>query len=126
MGILPPPIQEKPNIAVSRRRSTQTDFSKLGPLKAGGTIGFSTFRDAAHQPAVKTNRGRTGSGNDGDSEEDDDEEIAARMDDADGREDAGANEQLLNPDDARRGGELADGVRKIKVCPQNTSEVGWT
>lgn len=47
-----------------------------------------------------------------DSEEDDDDQVAGKIEDLDGKDDDG---NFLSPVDAERQGELAEGVRKIKV-----------
>ncbi|KAI9762100.1 MAG: hypothetical protein M4579_000580 [Chaenotheca gracillima] len=122
MGILPTPqSEEKPARSSAKRRSVQTDFSKLGPLKAGGTVGFSTFRD---KNSVSPSRRKPGKGksSNGDSDDDEeDEEKASEMGDI--PEDAkGDNKDLLSPEDAQRQGELADGVRKIKLKRAHSAE----
>ena len=117
MGILAPlNQQERPSTASAKRRSVQTDFSKLGPLKTTGTLGFSTFRDNEKQsPSMKGSR-RAGqdfdSANDADSE-DDEEDEPIKLEEPEVKDTSGKG--LLNPEDARTGGELAEGVRKIKV-----------
>ena len=120
MGILPSPKpQEKSTTTTSKRRSVQTDFASLAPLKPGGVLGFSTFRDNDPRfPGISASNaksGKTGTNGamDSDDDDDDDDEVAGKLEDVDVKEkDTG----LLSPEDAKRQGELADGVRKIKVC----------
>jgi hypothetical protein len=93
----------------------QTDFSNLAPLKTGGTVGFSTFREngSSAQP-TKARKKSNGSGvgaMEEDSEEDDDDKDVVRMDDAEDKD----PRSLLSPEDAKYSGELADGVGRIKV-----------
>jgi hypothetical protein len=108
MGILKDPkTQETP--ASVKRRSLQTDFSSLGPLKPGGTVGFLNFRDNSEKDKKKKNK--SGAEDDMDSEDDDDDSILGKADDEEAKED----NQDLTPEDIKRQGELAEGVRKIKV-----------
>jgi hypothetical protein len=107
MGILKDPkAQETP---APKRKSLQADFSNLGPLKPGGGVGFLNFRDQASNPR-KNKKGD----DDMDSDDDDtDNPILGKADDEEAKDD----DRHLSPDDIRRQGELAEGVRKIKVCP---------
>jgi len=116
MGVMAPKSQPTP-VAV-KRRSGQLDFSKLGPLKTSGTVGFSAFRDGGDQPrrkkAHKRSNGSIGGAMDEDSEDDDEDdsaEILTKMDDTDTKYD----KSKLGPEDARFSGELADGVNRIRV-----------
>lgn len=114
MGILKSAKSEKPS-ATAKRRSIQENFASLGPLKKEGTVGFATFRDS--KPRSKTQRNgqkNKGSGDEmDDSESEDDERDLPGMtlDDVDGKE----GDQLPSPEEAERTGQLAEGVRKIKV-----------
>lgn len=113
MGILPTPKSDNKTPTSAKRRSMQTDFSSLGPLKPGGAIGFSTFRDRSDVPNSKSKK--KASSSDMDSDEDDDEEPAVgKAEDVDVQD---AN-KLLSPEEAEKTGELAEGVRKIKVWLQ--------
>ena len=50
MGILPSPkVHDKPIVSTAKRRSVQTDFANLKPLKPGGALGFSKFRDSEYR-----------------------------------------------------------------------------
>jgi hypothetical protein len=117
MGILASKHQ-KAVTSTTKRRSTQLDFSNLAPLKPGGTVGFSSFRDndgltRGNKSRKKSNGSTGGAGAmDEDSEDDDDDaEIVGKMEDV---EDKGVK-TMLSPEDAKFQGELADGVRQIKV-----------
>ena len=113
MGIFKPP-QGQQTPAASKRKSLQADFSNLGPLKPGGTVGFMNFRDNA-------GAGRNGKGNkrntddEMDSDDDDDDDsILGRADHEEGKfEDA-----PMSADEIRRQSELSEGVRKIKVSSE--------
>lgn len=116
MGVMAPKSQSTP-VAV-KRRSGQLDFSKLGPLKTSGTVGFTAFRDSENQSAKKKKphkrNGSLGGAMDEDSDDDDDEdgaEILGKMEELDTKYD----KSKLGPEDARFSGELADGVNRIRV-----------
>ncbi|OJJ51532.1 hypothetical protein ASPZODRAFT_57175 [Penicilliopsis zonata CBS 506.65] len=113
MGILKDTkTQETP--ASVKRRSLQPDFANLGPLKPGGGVGFLNFRDSEDK-----SKGRRKSGDaEMDSDDDDDDSILGKADEEEGKD---AN-QFLSPDDIQRQGELAEGVRKIKLKRQHSAE----
>lgn len=115
MGILPSPKSQDKAISLSaKRRSVPTDFATLKPLKPGGALGFSTFRDTgdrsnSHGGAKKSSRD--------DSDMDSDEEDvgkgkSVKQEDADIQE---SGISAMSADDVRRQGELAEGVQKIRV-----------
>ena len=109
---------QKTTPSSTKRRSTQLDFSNLAPLKPGGTVGFSAFRDneniSKKPKSRKKSNGSISKEAMEDSDEDDDEtDIAGKMEDVEEKEEA---KILLSPEDARHQGELADGVGRIKVC----------
>ena len=110
MGILPGQKTDK-EAAATKRRSLVADIPKLGPLKKQGTAGFSSFREAN----IKQSRKGKRSDDDMDSESDDDgADIIGKMEDindADVKKEGG----LLSPEDAERTGQVAEGIRKIKV-----------
>jgi hypothetical protein len=109
MGILKSKSQDKEGSA--KRRSLQPDFSNLAPLKPGGTIGFLHFREGDDQASKSGAKSKQGSESDMDSDEDEDDPVVGKADD----EEAKDIQPHLSPDDIRRQGELAEGVRKIKV-----------
>jgi hypothetical protein len=92
----------------AKRRSLIGDIPKLGTLKKGGAAGFAGFRD------TRLNRNQKDE-DEMDSDSDDQEaEILGKMEDindADVKRDA----SLLSPEDAERTGQVAEGIRKIKV-----------
>lgn len=108
MGILKDPKAQEAPGSTTKRRSLQPDFSNLGPLKPGGTVGFLNFRDG-EQEKRKGSKGKK-SKDDMDSDDDDDDSVTGKADDEEGKDD-----HFLSPDDIRFQGELAEGVRKIKV-----------
>ena len=115
MGILNPPKSDKTPVA-TKRKSVPTDFAALGPLKKEGTVGFSGFRDRDAKARSRAKPGQPMSGDEMDSEsESDDEGVVGKMEDVDDVEIKKEND-LLSPEDAERTGEIAEGVRKIKVC----------
>jgi hypothetical protein len=115
MGILKDPkSQETP--ASAKRRSLQPDFASLGPLKPGGTVGFLNFRESTESKR-KGKKIKAAGDDDMDSDDDDDDSILGKADDEEAKED----DQHLSPDDIRRQGELAEGVRKIKVSKTQAS-----
>ena len=123
MGILASK-QSKAAASATKRSSTQLDFSNLAPLKPGGTVGFTSFRDIdpshRHSKARKRSNGDVGAMEEDSDEDDDDAEIVGKMDDVDEKDE----KTLLSPEDAKYTGELADGVGRIKVshlCPSQDS-----
>jgi hypothetical protein len=114
MGILASK-QPKAVAGGPKRRSTQLDFSNLAPLKPGGTVGFSTFRDtdpsSKQSKARKRSNGDVGAMDEDSDDDDEDREIVGKMEDVDDKD----MKTLLSPEDAKYQGELADGVGRIKV-----------
>lgn len=125
MGILPssPKIQEKTAATNGKRRSLQADFAKLKPLNPNGLVGFSKFRDPNERTetngVIKNKAGKKGS-NDGDSDDEVDpkQEIMIKLE-GDDLPDANG---MLSAEDAKRQGELAEGVQKIRVSILGVSE----
>lgn len=130
MGILPSSKAQPATPASIKRRSGQLDFSNLGPLKTSGTVGFSAFRDhhgdEPHRRKKKNRRTKSNASAsamiDEDSEEDDDDddddvanEILGKMEDVDDDGQKEGDKSRLGPEDAKFSGELADGVKRIKV-----------
>lgn len=102
----------------AKRRSGQLDFSSIGPLKTGGTVGFSAFRDKDTEKKSKVRKKSNGAiGDDSDDDEDDDERFN-KMLDGDDKLDV----KNLGPEDAQSSGELADGVNRIHVCGSECHE----
>ena len=103
MGILKAKKAAAEASMANKRRSVQTDFANLKPLKAGGTVGFTSFRDNG------AGGGRNGKDDDDMSDEDDEK---LKVEDVDGED---FKNKALSPEDAKKAGELTDGVKKIKV-----------
>ena len=115
MGILNPPKAAEKTPASSKRRSVHTDFTSLGPLKKEGTVGFTNFRD---EPKVRQ-KTKNKKISDDDMSEDSDEDpgIVGKMEDLNDADVPIKKEasDLLSPEDAERTGQVADGIRKMKV-----------
>lgn len=111
MGILPTPKSEKA-ATNAKRRSIAVELPKLGPLKKEGTVGFSNFRNADGR---QTRKGKRASDDEMESDsEDDGTGIIGKMEDineADFKRAPG----MLSPEDAERTGQVAEGIRKMKV-----------
>ncbi|TVY54632.1 hypothetical protein LSUE1_G009896, partial [Lachnellula suecica] len=111
MGILKPK-QPKGATGSTKRRSTQLDFSNLAPLKSGGTVGFSSFRDTdgttRRNKSRKKSNGSVGAMEEDSDEEDEDTEIVGKMEDVEDKD----VKTLLSPEDAKFSGELADGLKR--------------
>ncbi|PFH62214.1 hypothetical protein XA68_14621 [Ophiocordyceps unilateralis] len=115
IGVMQSSKNSVPASGSAKRRSGQLDFSNIGPLKAGGTVGFTTFRDrdsdiVQRKKARKKSNGIMAADSD-DDDDDDDGQILGRMDDIDNNDGDGK----LTQDDSKFGGELADGVNRIHL-----------
>ncbi|KAJ9216197.1 hypothetical protein DTO166G4_2129 [Paecilomyces variotii] len=116
MGILKDPkSQDTPGS--TKRRSLQPDFSNLGPLKPGGTVGFLNFRDKDANKGKR--KSKKSSASDMDSDDDDDDDLIIHKAEDEEAKDADVE---LTAEELRRQGELAEGVRKIKLKRQHSSE----
>ena len=93
----------------------QTDFANLKPLKAGGAMGFSKFRDPKHRSASLGDTKGTSGREDSDMESDGEDETKEKTAKGEDTELPDTSNSTLSPDDARRQGELAEGVQKIRV-----------
>ncbi|UKZ49993.1 hypothetical protein TrVGV298_004248 [Trichoderma virens] len=102
------------------RGESQIDFSNLGPLKAGGTVGFSAFRDQEADEARRRKARKKSNGNVADDSDDDDEEseIIGKMEEVADKE----TNSKLAPEDAKFQGELADGVNRIHLKRAHSAE----
>src|SRR5205809_2615395 len=118
MQILPSPKSPEKTPTSAKRRSMQTDFSSLAPLTTTGTIGFTSFRDTnSDSPPRNTKRkGRNSIGGviDADSEDEDDEDSKpiVKIEETGEDDDEDKSKVILSIEDARKQGELAEGVRK--------------
>lgn len=116
MGIRPASkSQDKPTTTTAKRRSVKTDFSNLKPLKPGGALGFSNFRDTdTRSTSLGDSKDKSSKkeASDMDSDEDDGDKVPLKLEDFEAQV---APNTMLSPEDAKRQGELADGVQKIRV-----------
>lgn len=112
MGILKPKqVQAAPAATpASKRRSVQADIANLKPLKPGAALGFTGIRDG-NSPRDKNGKAK-GSPDDMDSDDDGPNFPDEKADDAD---DEDIKNNLLSPEDAKKQGEIADGVERIRV-----------
>lgn len=111
MGILSTEKKEFVSPVASRRKSTALDFGNLKPLNAeAGTKNFGGYRD----PGLQSPKSKQKEADAMDSDADDDDEVKTKVEDVDEDKEVG-DKGLLSPEDALRQGELAEGVRKIKV-----------
>lgn len=111
MGIMETPETEKTPVS-TKRKSSGPDFSKLGPLNKFGTVGFSGYRD--NNGSKKKAKGKVANEDamDSDAEDNEDGPSMEQDEETDGKQENG---KMLSPEDARRQGEIAEGVQKIKV-----------
>ncbi|KAI4166167.1 MAG: hypothetical protein LQ342_000053 [Letrouitia transgressa] len=122
MGILSPSKVQSQSTTTAKRRSTQADFADLKPLKPGGTVGFSTFRDPTGRSTFSGGpKGRNRSDSEMDSDEDDDfgRKTPEKGEDVEPKE---TDNSFLSPEDARRQDEVAEGVQKIRLKRQHSAE----
>lgn len=117
MGIVPESTPQKASQQHSRRKSSGPDFSKLGPLKTAGTVGFSGYRDASNTKR-RNSRPKDSDAMDSDADDEDDERRTDGIDEGDIKHESGG---LLSPEDAKRQGEISEGVQKIKVSEIKSS-----
>ncbi|RDW86536.1 uncharacterized protein DSM5745_03178 [Aspergillus mulundensis] len=116
MGILKDPkLQETPGSV--KRRSQQLDFANLGPIKPGGGVGFLNFREHTEGRKKGKKDKVMADDDDMDSDDDDDDRILNQADEEEDKEE----DQNLSPDDIRRQGELAEGLRQIKLKRQHSA-----
>lgn len=108
MGILET-ADKKPTVASpADRRKSGLDFSSLKPLDAAkGTKNFGGYRDI-QSPKAKL---KSEDAMDSDADDEDD----AQPDEVDDDKEIVVDKGMLSPEDAAKQGELAEGVRKIKV-----------
>ncbi|KIW97672.1 uncharacterized protein Z519_01256 [Cladophialophora bantiana CBS 173.52] len=103
----------------TKRRSIAAELPKLGPLKKEGTAGFSNFRDSEGR---RSRKGKGTSDDEMESESDDDAAgIIGRMEDINDA-DSKRDPSMLTPEDAERTGQVAEGIRKMKLKRQHSAE----
>ncbi|KUL91866.1 hypothetical protein ZTR_01414 [Talaromyces verruculosus] len=105
MGILKSKAAEE-----TPAKRSSTDFSKLAPLKPGGAVGFMGYREGDKAGSSKAGKkSKKGSESDMDSDDDEDEKdpVTEKAD-----EDENNDTTHLSPDDLRRQGDLAEGLKR--------------
>ena len=108
MGILETEDKKVTVASPVGRRKSGLDFGSLKPLNAAsGTKNFGGYRDMQSPKAKQKSEDAM----DSDADDEDD----TRPDDVDDDKDI-MDKDLLSPEDVAKQGELAEGVRKIKVC----------
>ncbi|ETS78258.1 hypothetical protein PFICI_10320 [Pestalotiopsis fici W106-1] len=117
MGILPSAKDNKTTPG-AKRRSTQLDFSNLGPLKKEGTVGFSAFRD--QETERRKSRKKSNGAMDEDSEDDDDD--SNPLSKMEQEYDAKVDKTKLGPEDAEIQAELKAGIDRIRLKRQHSAE----
>ena len=90
----------------AKRASIQADIANLKPLKPGGALNFTGIRDG-NSPSQRKDK-------DGD-DMDSDEDVTTKVNDRTNDIDEEVKMSSLSPEDARKQGEIADGVEKIQV-----------
>ncbi|GJN71947.1 beta-lactamase-type transpeptidase fold domain-containing protein [Purpureocillium lilacinum] len=121
IGVMQSSKQAHTTPGSAKRRSGQLDFSTLGPLKAGGTVGFTAFRDQDAETVRRKKARKKSNGNiadDSDDDDDDEGEIVGKMEDIDDQDENG--KPVV--DDTKFGGELADGVNRIRLKRAHSTE----
>ncbi|PNY28076.1 Uncharacterized protein TCAP_02004 [Tolypocladium capitatum] len=106
--------------ASAKRRSGQLDFSNIGPLKTGGTVGFTAFRDQDSETLRRRKARKKSNGNVAEDSDDDDDDgaVVGKMADLEDKE----GDDRLAPEDPRFGRELADGVNRIRLKRAHSTE----
>ncbi|EME77315.1 uncharacterized protein MYCFIDRAFT_158186 [Pseudocercospora fijiensis CIRAD86] len=125
MGIVNDPEKQKAQQS-SRRKSSGPDFSKFGPLKSEGTVGFSGYRDPANGKRKSNAKDNDVDAMDSDADDEDEQRLPDDPDDEGDIKQENGNTHL-SPEDAKRTNEVAEGVQKIKSptagTPQSVNSV---
>ena len=111
MGILETDEKKVTVASTATRRKSGLDFGSLKPLNAAGTKNFGGYRDMQSPKAKKKSEDAM----DSDADDEDDQKPVEADDDKDV-----IDKGMLSPEDAAKQGELAEGVRKIKVISINS------
>lgn len=107
MGILETSDKKAVVASPATRRKSGLDFGSLKPLDAGkGTKNFGGYRDMQSPQAKQKSEDAM------DSDADDEDDAGDEVED---EKDVVLDKGMLSPEDAAKQGELAEGVRKIKV-----------
>ncbi|KAF3007386.1 hypothetical protein E8E13_001268 [Curvularia kusanoi] len=114
MGILESSEKKSTVASPNTRRKSGLDFSSLKPLDAGkGTKNFGGYRDMQSPKAKQKSEDAM----DSDADDEDD----TRPEDVEDDKEV-MDKGMLSPEDAAKQGELAEGVRKIKLKRQHSAE----
>ncbi|KAI4109409.1 MAG: hypothetical protein L6R37_000566 [Teloschistes peruensis] len=126
MGIIASPRpQTKVPETTAKRKSIQDSLAGLKPLKPGGTMGFSGFRDPSGQSASSSKSKAKGlkADSDMDSDEEEVEDVGGktpvRNEDNEAKD---STNMTLSLEDAQRQDEVAEGVKKIRLKRQLSTE----
>ena len=112
MGIVPAPskVQDTASVPNRTRKSMDANFAKLKPL--GGSSGLKTFTEM-RDPSERVNGDNTDKKSKKRRDVDSDDDLEeVKTEEGEASKDTNA---MLSPEDARRQGELAEGVQKIRV-----------
>lgn len=93
----------------------QSDFAKLKPLNPNGLMGFSQFRDPNERSETERLKNKASKKRSNDEDSDEDVEISKEVFIKTEGDDMQEANGILSPEDAKRQGELAEGVQKIRV-----------
>ncbi|KAG8525968.1 uncharacterized protein KY384_000730 [Bacidia gigantensis] len=122
MGMLPTASKPTPKTPVSngKRRSIQDDLSKFKPLDSDRLKNFSQMRDPTETNGESNKKStiKREQDFDSDDEHDNGDAIVVKAEKA-GERDADA---MLSPEEAKRHGELADGVQNIRLKRQHSAD----
>ncbi|KAL9128378.1 MAG: hypothetical protein Q9217_002932 [Psora testacea] len=124
MGILPTAPKGRPKTPTmnGKLRSIQDDFSKFKPLDANGLKNFSTMRDPDEMNGEdkKDNAGKKRqSETDSDDDLDTRDDVVIKAEEAESKD----GDATFTPEDARRQGELAEGLQKIRLKRQHSADL---
>ena len=117
MGILPssPKVSDKLAVSNGKRRSMQADFAKLKPLNPNGLMGFSKFRDPNERSETERLKNKASKKRLNDEDSDEEVEVPKEISIKSEGDDIQEVNGILSAEDAKRQGELAEGVQKIRV-----------
>lgn len=117
MGILPssPKVSDKLAVSNGKRRSMQAEFAKLKPLNPNGLMGFSKFRDPNERSETERLKNKASKKRSNDEDSDEEVEVPKEISIKSEGDDIQEVNGILSAEDAKRQGELAEGVQKIRV-----------
>lgn len=117
MGILPssPKVSDKLAVSNGKWRSMQAEFAKLKPLNPNGLMGFSKFRDPNERSETERLKNKASKKRSNDEDSDEEVEVPKEISIKSEGDDIQEVNGILSAEDAKRQGELAEGVQKIRV-----------